>query len=45
MQIWRIVDEKVVEQEGVYDELDLLRQVGLIVPTEEGKKLFSETVL
>jgi len=40
IQIWRIVDSRVVEQEGVYDELDLLRQTGLIVPTEEGKKLF-----
>jgi predicted ester cyclase len=44
IQIWRIVNGKVVEQEGVYDELDLFRQVGLIVPTEEGKKLFPEDV-
>ena len=40
IQIWRIIDGKVVEQDGVYDELDFLRQMGLIVPTEEGKKLF-----
>lgn len=40
IQIWRIVDGKVVEQEGVYEELDLLRQVGLIEPIGEGKKLF-----
>jgi len=44
IQIWRIVDGKVVEQEGVYDELDLLRQVGLIEPIGEGKKLFPENV-
>ena len=42
IQIWRIIEGKVVEQEGVYDELDLLRQVGLIMPTEEGKKLFPQ---
>jgi hypothetical protein len=40
IQIWRIVDDKVVEQESVADELDLLKQMGLIVPTEKGKKLF-----
>ena len=40
IQIWRIVSGKVVEQEGVYDELELLRQMGLVMPTEEGKKLF-----
>jgi predicted ester cyclase len=44
IQIWRIVDGKVVEQESVYDELDLLRQLGLIEPTEKGKKLFPEDV-
>jgi len=44
IQIWRIVDGKVVEQEGVYDELDLLRQVGLIKPIGEGKKLFPKDV-
>jgi len=42
VQIWCIVDGKVVEQEGVYDELDLLRQVGLIEPIGEGKKLFPQ---
>ncbi len=40
IQIWRVVDGKVVEAEGVYDELDLLIQVGLIEPIGEGKKLF-----
>ena len=42
IQIWRIVNGKVVEQEGVYDELDLFIQTGLLIPTEEGKKLFPE---
>lgn len=42
IQIWRVVDGKVVEAEGVYDELDLLIQVGLIEPIGEGKKLFPE---
>ena len=36
------VDGKVVKAEGVYDELDLLIQVGLIEPVGEGKKLFLE---
>jgi len=44
IQIWRIVDGKVVEQESVADELVLLKQMGLIVPTEEGKKLFPQDV-
>jgi C-1 hydroxylase len=30
IQIWRIGDGRVVEQESVYDELDFLRQLGLI---------------
>ena len=42
IQIWRIVDGKVVEAEGVYDELDLLMKAGLIEPKGEGKKLFTE---
>ncbi len=44
IQIWRIVDGKVVEQEGVYDELDLFIQTGLLIPTEEGKKLLTQNV-
>ena len=44
IQIWRIVDGKVVEAEGVYDELDLLSKVGLIEPIGEGKKLFPYNV-
>lgn len=42
IQIWRILDGKVVEAEGVYDELDLLMKVGLIEPKGEGKKLFPQ---
>jgi len=30
VQIWRIVDGKVVEREGVYDHLDFLKQLGVI---------------
>jgi len=44
IQIWRIVDGKVLEAEGIYDELDLLIQVGLIEPKGEGKKLFPENI-
>ena len=42
IQIWRIVDGRVVEQDSVADEFDLMIKLGLIVPTEEGKKLFPE---
>ena len=35
IQSWRIGDGGVVEQESVYDELDFLRQPGLIQPTEK----------
>ena len=41
IQIWRIEDGKVVEQESVYDELDLYKQLGLIEPTERGRVLFA----
>jgi len=44
IQIWRIVDGKVAEEESVADELVLLKQLGLIIPTEKGKKLFPEDV-
>ena len=42
IQIWRVADGKVVEVEGVYDELDLLMKADLIEPRGEGKKLFRE---
>jgi len=39
--IWRIVDGKIVEKEsGVYDQLDFLKQLGVIEYTDKGKKLF-----
>ena len=41
--IWRIVDGKVVERKSVRDMLDFLKQLGVIEPTEKGKKLFPES--
>ena len=38
--IWRIVNGKVVERKSVRDMLFFLTQLGLIEPTEKGKKLF-----
>jgi len=39
--IWRIVDGKIVEKESaVYDQLDFLKQLGVIEYTDKGKKLF-----
>ena len=42
VDIWRIVNGKVVEKVGVYDQLDFYKELGVIEYTEEGKKLFSE---
>jgi len=42
--IYRIVNSKVVEKESVYDQLDFLKQLGLIEYTEKAKKLFPENV-
>ena len=42
--IWRIVDGKVVERKSIRDMLDFSRQIGVIEPTEKGKKLFPEDV-
>ena len=42
VNFWRIVDGKVVEKEGVYDQLDFFRQLGIILYTEKAKKLFPE---
>lgn len=39
----RIVNGKVVGQWSVYD-VDFLRQMGMIEPTEKGKKLFPKDV-
>jgi len=38
--IYRIVDGKIVERKSVIDMLDFLKQLGVIEPTEKGKKLF-----
>jgi len=42
--IKRIVDGKIVEGWTVNDMLDFLKQLGIIEPTEKGKKLFPEDV-
>jgi steroid delta-isomerase-like uncharacterized protein len=44
VNIWRLVDGKVVERKTVRDMLDFLRQLGVIEPTEKAKKLFPEDV-
>jgi predicted ester cyclase len=44
VQMWRLVDGMVVEKQTVADELEAFRQLGVIEPTEKGKKLFSEDV-
>jgi predicted ester cyclase len=40
INIWRLVDSKVVEKVGVLDQLDIYKQLGIIGYTEKGKKLF-----
>jgi C-1 hydroxylase len=42
VNIWRVVDGKIVERKSVRDLLVLLTQLGLIEPTEKGKKLFPD---
>lgn len=44
VNFWRIVDGKVVEKEGVYDQLDFFKQLGVIEYTEKAKELFPEDV-
>jgi len=44
VNIWRIVDNKVVERKSVRDMLDFLRQLGIVEYTEKAKKLFPEYV-
>jgi len=39
VQIYRIVDGKMVESWGGFDNLDFLRQLGVIEYTEKAKKL------
>ncbi len=40
VNIWRVVDGKIVERKSVRDLLAFLTQLGLFEPTEKGKKLF-----
>jgi len=42
VQIWRIVDGKVVEKDSIIDLLDALKQLGVIEYTEKAKRLFPE---
>jgi len=42
VNIWCIVDGKVVEKESVYDMLDFLKQLGIIEYTEKAKKLLQK---
>ena len=44
VNIWRIVEGKVVEGWDVDDDLDFYKQLGIIEYTEKGKKLFPEDV-
>jgi len=44
IQIWRIVDGKVAENESVFDSLEFYKQLGAIEYTEKAKKLFPEDV-
>ncbi len=44
VDIFRIVNGKLVEGWNVTDELDFLKQLGVIEYTEKGKKLFPEDV-
>ena len=44
IQIWHIVNGKVMKKESIYDQLDFLRQLGIIEYTEQGKNLFLEDV-
>ena len=44
VDIFRVVDGKIVEYRDVTDRLDFLRQLGAIEYTEKGKKLFLEDV-
>ena len=43
VNIFRIVDGKIVERKSVRDVLDFFKQLGVIEYTEQGKKLFPES--
>ena len=42
IQIWQIINGKVLKKESLYDQLDFLKQLGLIEYTEKGRQLFPE---
>ena len=42
IQIWQIIEGKVMKKESLYDQVDFLKQLGLIEYTEKGKQLFPE---
>ena len=42
VQIWHIVNGKVVEKDSIIDLLDALKQLGVIEYTEKAKQLFPE---
>jgi predicted ester cyclase len=42
VDIFRVVNGKLVEYWDITDRLDFLRQIGAIEYTEKGKKLFAE---
>ena len=44
VNVWRIVDGKVVERKSLRDMMDLFNKLGFIEPTEKAKKLFPEDV-
>jgi len=44
VNFWHIVDGKVVEKEGIYDQLEFFKQLGVIEYTEKAKKLFPKDV-
>ena len=43
VNIFRIVDGKIVERKSVRDALDFFIKLGVVEPTEKGKKLFPES--
>jgi len=42
--IWRIVEGKIIEGWIVYDQMDFLKQLGIIAYTEKGRRLFPEDI-
>ena len=42
--IWRIADDRLAEGWEVDEDLDLLRQIGVVEYTERGKEVFPENM-